>query len=202
VVLPYSIIPCDRIDIREFIEKNHYSHSINGVRSSYCFKLLSQDGSTIGAALFGGLAMANNWKRFGDKESDVIELRRLVCINETMKNTESYFISRCLRWLKQNTDIKVVVSYADENYNHSGTIYKASNFTYLGKTKPSKMILLKGKLYHDKTIRTTYNGKLKPFAIRIKEALSNGEASFVDTKFKHVYIYNFERFIDSNKGVT
>lgn len=147
----------------------------------------------IGAALFGSLGMANNWKKFANKECEVTELHRLCCIDDTMKNTESFFISRCLRWLKQNTEIKVVVSYADENHNHKGVIYQASNFEYLGQTTPSKMILLGEKLYHDKAIRTKYKGELKPFAVRLKAALDAGEAKYVDTKFKHCYVYKFER---------
>lgn len=147
----------------------------------------------IGAALFGSLGMANNWKKFAESEKDVVELRRLCCIDNTMKNTESFFISRCLRWLKQNTEIKIVVSYADENHNHKGVIYQAANFKYLGTTKPSKRILYQGKLYHDKTIRTKYKGELKPFAKKIKEALSLGTACYVDSKFKHIYVYEIVR---------
>ena len=137
--------------------------------------------------------MANNWQKFGNKEEEVIELHRLCCIDDTPQNTESFFISRCIRWIKQNTNVKAVVSYADENHNHKGTIYKATNFEYLGTTAPSKMILFEGKFYHDKTIRTKYNGKLKPYAERLKMALESGEAKYVDTKFKHCYVYRIER---------
>jgi len=189
MVLPYKIVPCERSEIKNFIETNHYSQSINGVRSSYCFRLMSDKDELIGAALFGTLGMANNWKKFAEKEEDVIELRRLCCIDNTMKNTESFFISRCLRWLKQNTEIKIVVSYADENHNHKGIIYQAANFEFIGTTSPSKMILYNGKLYHDKTIRTKYKGELKPFAKRIKESLDKGESKYVDTKFKYCYVY-------------
>ena len=192
MVLPYKTELCERAEIKDFIETNHYSQSINGVRSSYCFKLLFNN-EIIGAALFGTLGMANNWKKFAEKEEDVLELRRLCCIDDTMKNTESFFISRCIRWLKQNTQIKIIVSYADENHSHKGIIYQASNFEYVGTTSPSKMILYNGKLYHDKTIRTKYKGELKPFAKRIKESLETGESKYVDTKFKYCYIYKIKR---------
>jgi hypothetical protein len=147
------------------------------------------DYQMIGAALFGTLGMANNWKKFADKEKEVLELHRLCLVDDAPKNSESYFISRCLRWLKQNTDIKTVVSYADENYGHIGTIYKAANFDYLGETSPSRMISFNGKLYHDKAIRTKYKGTRKPFAQKLKDALDVGEAKYIDTKFKHCYIY-------------
>lgn len=190
------VVDCNRDDVKDFIETHHYSHSINGVRSSYCFQLYdltNVDNPFVGAALFGSLGMANVWKRFALVEADVIELRRLVCVDDTPKNTESFFISRCIRWIKQNTGIKCIVSYADENHGHVGTIYRASNFEYIGITKPSKLIACDGRLYHDKAIRTKYKGVLKPFASKIKAKLESGEAKYVDSKFKHIYVYHIRR---------
>ena len=188
-VKDYDVKLCDRKEIRDFIEQWHYSQNINGLRSSYCFKLLDGD-VMIGAMIYGGLGMANAWKKYANKEEDVIELRRLCCVDDTPKNTESYFIGKTLRWLKQNTDIKTVVSYADPYYGHEGIIYKASNFMHIGKTSPGRVIIYNGKKYHDKTIRTTYKGKLKPFAKKIKDALDNKEAHYDNTPGKHIYVYH------------
>lgn len=180
---------CSRADITNFIEKNHYSGSINGCMATYCFKL-EHDGRVIGAAFFGRMAMANQYKRFASVESDVIELRRLCCIDDTPRNTESFFIGRMLRWLQLNTEIKTVVSYADAEYGHSGTIYKASNFKYLGKRPGAKVIMWNGKKYHDKAIRTKYKGELKPFAVRLKMALVTGDATYIMTAGKHTFVYD------------
>ena len=179
--------------IRALIETLHYSHSVNGLRVSHCFGLY--DGETlIGGMIYGGLGMANAWKKYGSKESDVIELRRLAVIDATPPNTESYFIGRTLRWLKQNTEIQTVVSYADNTQNHKGIIYQASNFTRIGETAKGKMIEWNGKLYHDKSIRTYYTNKdgvkqLKPFAQQLRDALENGDATWVPTQTKNIYIY-------------
>lgn len=179
---------CTRPEITKFIEANHYSASINGCIADYCFTL-KHAGNLIGAAFFGRMAMANQWKRFGAREADIIELRRLCCIDDTPRNTESYFIGKMLRWLQLNTQIKTVVSYADAEYGHQGTIYKASNFKYLGFQKGAKIILWNGRRYHDKAIRTKYKGELKPFAVRIKAALETGEATYAITAGKHAYVY-------------
>ena len=184
----YKVKLCDRRDIKDFIETWHYSKNINGLKSNYCFKLLDNN-KLIGAMMYGQIAMANVWKKYVKAEIDLIELRRLCCIDDTPKNTESYFIGFTLRWLKKNTEIKTVISYADETYNHQGTIYKASNFKHLGMTKKGKVIFFNNKLYHDKTIRTKYNGKIKPYAQRIKNALDNGEAYYKDTLGKHIYTF-------------
>lgn len=159
----------------------------------YCFQLYDDNERIVGAAFFGRMAMANQWKAFGNKPEDIIELRRLVCIDDTPKNTESFFIGAMLRWLSKNTSIKTVVSYADATYGHEGTIYKASNFVYKGFKKGAPVINHNGKLYHDKAIRTKYKGELKPFAKRLVEALDKGEAFYQPTLGKHCYTYELRR---------
>ncbi len=154
---------------------------------SYCFGLYDQE-TLIGACIFGKMAMANAWKAYAQNPGDVIELRRLCLIDNTKKFAETYFIGRCLRWLKKNTEIKTVISYADPEYGHQGTIYKASNFSLIGRTSRGKVIYWQGKKYHDKAIRTKYKGELKPFAQRIKDALLSGEAVYKKTEGKFIYL--------------
>ena len=75
---------------------------------------------------------------FGDdRKNEVIELHRLHILDITPHNTESWFISRCLKMLKQDKpQIKAVISFSDTTQGHNGTIYQASNFYFIGKTSP------------------------------------------------------------------
>jgi len=192
-VKDFNVVPTDIATVRDFIETHHYSGNVNGIRIAQCFGLYDKD-TLIGGMIYGAFGMANAWKKYGESESDVVELRRLCCIDDTPKNTESYFIGRSLRWLKQNTEFKVVISYADAHYDHVGTIYKASNFEHIGMTAKSRVIQFGDRQYHDKTIRTFYtdkNGvkKLKPFAQRVKDALGSGLAHYEDRPPKHIYRY-------------
>jgi|SRR5688572_31149138 len=191
-VKQFVVSLCARKQISGFITHWHYSNNINGLTIDYCFKLEDTVGKLIGAMIYGKIGMAEVWKKYADKEYDIIELKRLCCIDSTPKNTESYFIGKTLRWLNKNTNIKTVISYADSNFGHEGTIYKASNFAYKGMTRGGKVILYNGNIYHDKIIRSKYNGELKPFAIKIKEALETGQAKYVDTIGKHIYLYNLK----------
>lgn len=185
----FKVVPCPRNHIKNFIIKNHYSGSINGCSADYCFCLMDGE-KMIGAAFFGALAMVNQWKPYGEKKEDVIELRRLCCIDETPKNTESFFIGKMLRWMRKNTGFKAVVSYADQEHGHSGIIYKASNFEYRGMSCGAPVIDFNGKTYHDKAVRTKYNGELKPFAKNILRGLETGEATKRKTLGKHIFVYN------------
>jgi hypothetical protein len=182
----------ERHEIKDFIEKWHYSHNINGVKHSYCFKITKND-EIIASCIFGGIATHGVWMKYCDDERDIIELRRLVCIDDTPKNIESWFIGKCLRWLKVNTKIKKVLSYADNTYGHSGVIYRASNFKYLGQTKGDRMIDFNGRLYHTRTTHTTNKKRyLEPWQIRIVSALNSGEAVYIKTKPKNIYLYELK----------
>ena len=179
-VTDFEVHPTTIQYVRDFVETWHYSANVNGLRISNVFGLFYR-GNLIGAMIYGPLGMANTWKKYADSESDIVELRRLCCIDNTPKNTESYFIGKTLRWLKRNTNYKIVISYADTFHNHQGTIYKASNFEYHGLTSKGRVIEYGGKIYHDKCIRTYHidkngNKNLKPFAQRVKLALENGDA--------------------------
>ena len=196
-VKDFIVQPCTMREIKEFVVHWHYSHNLRGMMCSYAFKMTYND-SLIGAMIYGRPAMANAWKKYAEKQEDLLELRRLCCIDKTPRNTESYFIGKTLKWLKRNTDLKVIVSYADPHYGHGGIIYKASNFKYYGQTSPGKVISYKDRLFHDKCIRDgkkkDENGKqiLDNYAIELRDALKNGNAQWVTTPGKHIYVYNLK----------
>lgn len=185
----YEISLCNRSEIREFIETHHYSHNINGLKSSYCFKV-EDSGKLVGAVLFGELS-TTSWKKYGTSEKDVVELRRLVLLDELPRNSESYVVGYCLRYLRKHSSYKVVVSYADPEYGHSGVIYKASNFKYLGQTAKDKVYvdIESGKSYHSRAMRTKYKGKLKPFAQKLRDKFLEGKLLEKQVQGKHIYVY-------------
>ncbi len=188
-MITYTVKPIDRKQAESIIKIWHYSHSLNGVLSDICFGLFDKE-VLIGAMVFGKPAMANQWRKYGTAANEVIELRRLACVDDTPKNTESFFIGRALRHLKKLKTYKTVISYADSNYGHTGIIYKASNFYFAGLTSPGRVIIWNGKQYHDKAIRTKYKGQLKPFAVKLVTALKDGSAAYKKTTSKYIYTYS------------
>lgn len=203
-VTDFSVVEVPFNVAAPFIEKWHYSHSAKGQSPKHSFGLMHK-GEMIGAMIYGFFAMRNQWKKYSiygaDSEFEVIELRRLVCIDETPRNTESYFISQTIKYLKKNTDYKIIVSYADPHHGHAGTIYKATNFYHLGMTSPGKIIDFNGQRYHDKCIRDinkahfrkTGERILAQSAVRLVNALESGEAKMVSTPGKHIYIMPLNR---------
>ena len=145
---------------KEYIKENHYSKGCHNGMSSYGLfvkvrdelNLFGEDFKLIGVLGFATpCSEAVRASIFGEEYKDTVtELHRLHIMDCTPKNTESWFISRCLKLLKEyNPKIKAVISFADYTQNHKGIIYQASNFFYCGKTsKATFYIDTDGRLRH------------------------------------------------------
>lgn len=120
---------------KSFIRENHYSKSCHNGPSP-CYGLFDEE-VMIGVLAFS-TPCSENVRRFvfgKGEECATIELHRLFVHDVTPKNTESYFISKCLKLLKiDRPKTRVVVSFSDSTEGHRGTIYAASNFIMTGKT--------------------------------------------------------------------
>lgn len=113
---------------REVVEAKHYLRRKPPV--SFAFGLF--DGSElVGVCTFGVPASRHLQQSAAPSEpSAVIELNRLWVDDAMPRNTESWFVSRCLAMLPA----RIVVSYADTAEGHVGHVYRALNFRYAGWT--------------------------------------------------------------------
>ena len=207
-VSDFTIEAVHKKAVTPFIEKWHYSHYAGGIQHRQCFALYSPDGPfglprMIGAAIYGQPAMPDTAKKYHpDDPMKCWELRRLCCIDDTPTNTESYFIGKTLRWLKQNTDIEVIISYADLEQGHEGVIYKASNFHHLGNNGGGRVLMVDGKMFHARSM----NQKQKPYGRELKRRWENKEGHkfwdseetdmyYKDVKPKNIYVYYLNKKI-------
>jgi hypothetical protein len=88
---------------------------------------------------------------FGKEYKDhITELHRLHILDCTPRNTESWFISRCLKLLKEiKSQIWAVISFSDLTEGHEGTIYKATNAYRIGQTNTATFYIDQyGRLRH------------------------------------------------------
>ena len=149
-MIDYTVRRIDPSPAKEYIKKNHYSHGCHNGPFP-CYGLFDKD-NLIGVLMFATPCSENvRASIFGDKNKDMVtELHRLHILDVTPKNTESWFISRCLKELKKdNPKIKGVLSFSDSTEGHEGTIYKATNAYRLGKTSVATFYLDKdGRLRH------------------------------------------------------
>ena len=108
----------------------HYLHRWPGV--VVCTLALLDRASVIGCIVFA-LPPRETMKRYGVPL--VWELARLFIEDYTPKNSETWFVSRAIRWVqKSRPDVKLLVSYADPSAGHQGIIYQAGNWMKDGRT--------------------------------------------------------------------
>ena len=123
---------------KKYIIAHHYSHGCHNGPSP-CYGLFDCN-NLIGVIMFATPCSENvRASVFGPEHKDsVTELHRLHILDVTPRNTESWFISRCLKLLKKDKPkIKAVLSFADSTEGHEGTIYKATNAYFCGTTGKS-----------------------------------------------------------------
>ena len=132
--LQYIVCPISYREAKLFIEKHHYSHSMGPAK---CTVGLMDGYRLVGAISFGhssGRTVASSLLKRGTNQ-EVLELRRMVLLDECPRNSESYFISRAISILKkQEPSALLLVAFADCNVGHSGLVYRASGWKAVGQT--------------------------------------------------------------------
>lgn len=122
---------------KDYIRANHYSKgSHNG--PSPCYGLYAGEGGSLLGVLMFATPCSENVRAsvFGPEHKDaVIELHRLHIQDSTPKNTESWFIARCLHAVvRDRPQTRGVLSFSDLTEGHSGVIYRATNAHRIGST--------------------------------------------------------------------
>ena len=149
-MINYQIRKIDCKIAKDYIRKNHYSHGCHNGPSP-CYGLFDNE-NLIGVLMFATPCSENvRASVFGEQYKDnVTELHRLHILDVTPKNTESWFISRCLKLLKHDKpQIKAVLSFSDATEGHTGIIYQATNAYRIGHTGKATFYLDKdGRLRH------------------------------------------------------
>jgi hypothetical protein len=127
----------------------HYSKRLQQGKS---FKLgVWEDDRFIGCVVF---AQGNNpdlGMKYNIGKYEICELSR-VALNKH-KAPVSKIISIAIKILKENNPkLKLIISFADSNQNHYGTIYQAGNWVFAGETSKSIIWVFKGKEYHTRSV--------------------------------------------------
>jgi group I intron endonuclease len=126
----------------------------------YCFGIFF---NINGNEILGGVLVFSNdyadntgvWDKYGFTNK-LLLLSRGVCLWWTPKNTASYFISKTCKWIKNNTEYKIITATVDPAAGEIGTIYQALNWNYIG--------IMTGNYYHNresKRFGVYIDGKLR-----------------------------------------
>jgi len=159
-------------------EENHYKRGAMGGGISFCLAL------TNGDMLMGGTVVGK--PRHSSKYGQSLDIRRMACVEDSPKNSESFFLAKTIWFIKRNyPNIAKVISYSDLTEGHTGTIYKAANFECIGETAKSKTIVFGDRKYHMRSLTIE-----RPYSYRIRDAIKTGEAYIEEGLPKLIWEYN------------
>ena len=137
----WVVRPIDLITARCLIEAYHYAGGATNTRV-YTHGLFKKSDSFMDSNCLGvawWLPPTKNAANATYPEGDwrkVLSLTRLVVHPDVPKNACSFMLAHSIKLIDQ-IKWECLVTYADTWQGHEGTIYKATNWEYMGKTKPS-----------------------------------------------------------------
>jgi len=148
----YYIDRVSKSEAAELLLRFHYLKDISKTfKSGYNYGLYKNNefcplniGGIQGVCIFTGLPVPEIAKgAFGlerHEQQGLFELSRL-CIHPNTQQSEynitSWFVSKAIRRLRKETNVRGIISYADSDH-HAGTIYRACNFQYCGLSESKK----------------------------------------------------------------
>ena len=129
----------------------HYAKSVPSASNAY--NVYNECGEWCGTIIFGVGATPNIASPFGMNHGEVMELVR-VALNGKQPFTSECVAAALKQLHKDEPQIKLVVSFADMDQDHYGTIYQATNWIYLGEMNVNQRggFIVNGKKLHPKTI--------------------------------------------------
>ncbi len=179
------VAPVSNSDVTEFSRRYHYT----GLPGNALWRW----GLWHGPVLHGVVAYNTGNRGLGasiigeEHASKVWHMGRLMLSEDSPRNSESRLIGGSLQAIERSDhDVWAVVTFADENHGHIGTIYQATNAYYTGIT--------------DMTTRSTSrkyyvneHGEVRSFRSIRKDAEHRGGIPGWTMKFsdkpKHRYVY-------------
>lgn len=174
----------------------HYAKSVPV--NTIGFSVFNSKNEWSGVVLYGTGANNNIANTYELKQGQVIELVRMA-LNGKQEST-SKALSISLKLVKKLVPMaKLIVSYADKDQEHTGVIYQATNWFYVGtsmENKTDSSWVINGKRYHGRIISDWVKQKgglnglsRKDFLIKYYD--KNAFEFITKGKLKYIYpLYN------------
>lgn len=179
--LQYIIEPIGHDAAKLFIERWHYSGKMpTGKNINYG---LRRNGSLYAVIVYGIGVNPFQASFLGVKH--VVEIKRLVRREPKESYSLSRFINLTTRMLTRMNKIDAIVAFADPQYGHEGTVYKAAGFSYAGKTLPEWHTMDKDNIIRHR--RYAYRAA-KRWNIKLSEAREKLGLTRIKTQPKHRWV--------------
>lgn len=133
----YRVATASLDTCRRLVTEHHYAHGgSNTATFRHGLFTATEAGACLGVAWWlpptktAALATWDgDWRR-------VLSLSRVVLVPGLPTNAASYLIGRSIRLIRQDGRFRCLVTYADTQQGHTGAIYRATNWEYMGLSTP------------------------------------------------------------------
>lgn len=176
--------------IRYACTQFHYAKSVPSVQ--YGFNVFNDSDEWCGVICYGNGATVNIGKPFGMCQGEILELVRVALNGKQGHGKTSEAVAASLRKLHELCPlVRMIVSYADCDQDHTGIIYQATNWIYLGRCNEGQRsaFIIRGKKTHPRTIGSM--GGVQSIEWVRSHIDENAEVFY--TKGKEKYIYCFDK---------
>lgn len=175
----------------------HYHYSQCVPANPIGYNVYNDNDEWCGVILYGTGATPNIGSPYNIPTGGVLELVR-VALNGKQEQT-SKAVSMSLKQLKKDVpQCRLVVSYADCDQQHLGTIYQATNWIYEGLSKGDTYFIIHGRKTHRKSItakKVIINGKKVhcPSSLEAVQRFFDPEATVFRSAGKRKYLMPLDK---------
>lgn len=177
--------PASRKAIKIACLKFHYAGRIP-TAGAVGFSVFNDNNEFCGVVLFGSGATPKMGAQYGLRTGQIMELTRVALNGKQGITTKAVAIA--IRLLKKKRPLlKMLVSYADMDQKHNGTIYQAMNWIYVGQTSKGTTFFIdrNGEKRHPRIVGL----KSKQYGISREESIKRLGFHPIKTSAKHKYLY-------------
>jgi hypothetical protein len=131
----WEVRQCVPSEGRAFIARYHYARGcsltgvyFHGLYRKGCDSLMGCAQWLPPTRVCAETVSKDNWRR-------VLSLSRLACHPQAPRNSASFLVGRSIRLIRDIGEWPHLVTFADFSQGHTGAIYRATGWTYVGETK-------------------------------------------------------------------
>jgi hypothetical protein len=154
----------------------HYSKSVPV--NPFGFSIFNNENEWAGVIIYGLGANPNLGKPYGLKSGQFAELTRVALNGKHGKTSEALALS--IKLIKKLIPtVKLLISFADQNQDHLGIIYQATNWFYTGESKSTPQYKLNGRVIHQR--------QLGSLGFKVKDCKDFQLKNRMKNKFRYIY---------------